>query len=211
MNPKQVGNIFCVGRNYPLHIEELGNQRSKDCLVFTKPTHALIEAKDQIIALPGDRGEVHYEIEVVVHISSPYKKGVALEDIVDYMTLGIDMTLRDVQTALKQDGHPWLPAKGFRNAAILGSYIPFPHDNEYLQTPFHLVKNKQVVQEGRMVDMIFSLGDIIHHCGLHYGLSENDIIYTGTPNGVGKLNNGDTLEMYWGENKLGACTISLEK
>ncbi len=97
-----IRNIYCVGRNYALHAKELQNEVPTAPFLFSKPTHALAEAKGQEVILPGDRGSIHFEVELVIRIGRPYEKGIKVDDIVDGMAVGIDFTLRDVQNELKK-------------------------------------------------------------------------------------------------------------
>ena len=101
-----IGNVYCVGRNYGLHAAELGNGVPEKPMIFTKPTHSLVPMEGQIINVPGDMGDLHYEGELVLHIGKSYEKGRAVDQLVDKMALGIDFTLRDVQNQIKKNGHP---------------------------------------------------------------------------------------------------------
>lgn len=202
-----IRNIYCIGRNYRLHAEELGNEVPEFPMVFLKPTHALVLAQGQEILLPGGRGEVHYEAELVIHIAKPYETGMKVEDLVDRMALGIDFTLRDVQSELKKKGHPWLLAKGFPNSAVITPFRKFPGEEACRTTDFSLVKNGEPVQRGNIRDMMFDLQTIIEFCGTHFGLGPGDLIYTGTPAGVGTVATGDRLQLMWGEEMLGDCWI----
>lgn len=204
-----IRNIYCVGRNYVLHAKELNNEVPTSPFLFTKPTHALVQASGQEIQLPGDRGEVHYEVELVIHIGKPYKKGLSVDEIVDKMALGIDFTLREVQGELKKKGLPWLLAKGFPNSALITPFIPFPGEENLKKTNFSLWKNGERVQCGNIEEMIFSLQIQIDFVAEHFGLGEGDIIYTGTPAGVGAIAHGDYLSLRWGEDTLGECRIVL--
>ncbi|MFM1651944.1 fumarylacetoacetate hydrolase family protein [Brevibacillus sp. B_LB10_24] len=202
-------NIFCVGRNYRLHAEELGNEVPTSPFLFSKPTHALVLADGREIVLPAGRGEIHHEVEVVVHIARPYEPGMNVADVVDRMALGIDFTLRDVQSELKKKGHPWLLAKGFPNSAAITQSWEFPGLEASLETSFSLLKNGQQVQHGKMRDMLFDLPTIIQFAGQHFGLGAGDIIYTGTPAGVGPVADGDELSLIWDEQVAGECLIRL--
>ncbi|SFJ93845.1 fumarylacetoacetate hydrolase family protein [Thermoflavimicrobium dichotomicum] len=204
-----IRNIYCVGRNYRLHAQELGNEVPKSPMIFSKPTHALVETTGQEIVLPGNRGEVHYEAEFVIHISKPYKPGMKVEDVVDQFALGIDFTLRDVQSELKKKGHPWLLAKGFPNSAIITKFRAFPGVEACKEVDFSLIRNGQEVQRGNIQDMLFDLETIILFCSQHFGIGAGDIIYTGTPAGVGPVTDGDRLQLKWGEEILGECFIRL--
>jgi fumarylpyruvate hydrolase len=204
-----IKNIYCVGRNYALHAKELNNEVPTSPFLFSKPTHALATAAGQDIVLPGDRGTVHFETELVIRIKRPYEKGIKVDDLVDGMALGIDFTLRDVQSELKKKGHPWLLAKGFPNSAVLTQFIDFKGVDELKKVDFILRKNGQQVQRGNIQNMIFDLQTIVDFSALHFGLSEGDIIFTGTPEGVGQVVDGDHMSLLWGDEILGDCTIRL--
>ena len=208
-----IRNIYCIGRNYRLHAEELGNEVPKSPLVFLKPTHSLAKANGQIISLPGNKGDVHYEAEWVLRIARPVTVGTPVDEAVSHMGLGIDFTLRDVQSKLKKKGHPWLPAKGFPNSAVLTTFMLFPGLKACESKSFSLFKNQKRVQRGKIDDMIFSPQQLVDYCAEHFGLGEGDIIFTGTPAGVGKVEENDHLELYWeNENeKLGDCLIRFVK
>lgn len=205
---KHVCNIYCIGRNYRAHAVELGNAVPDKPMVFMKPTHALVPMNGRSIALPN-QGEIHYEAELVVHIGEAYKPGCHPDDIIDLMALGIDFTLRDVQSTLKEKGHPWLPAKGFLNSAPLTDPRPFPGMQALEERNFALFKNGQQVQQGNVSQMIFDLPNLIDYIALHYGLGPGDLIFTGTPEGVGAIADGDQLQLYWGESCWGECTVQL--
>lgn len=207
MTATAIRNIYCIGRNYRLHAEELGNEVPKSPMLFTKPTHSLVETRGQEITLPAGQGDVHYEVEFVIHIAREYQPGMMVEELVDRMALGIDLTLRDVQSQLKQKGHPWLRAKGFRNSAIITPFRSFPGVAACQQIDFSLLKNGEQVQRGNIGDMIFDLQTIIDFTATHFGLGAGDLIYTGTPAGVGAVADGDQLQLIWGEELLGDCSI----
>ncbi|CAG7625427.1 putative protein YcgM [Paenibacillus solanacearum] len=204
-----IRNIYCVGRNYGLHAAELGNDVPEEPMIFTKPTHALAAIDGGEIALPDSRGEVHFEAELVLRIGRDYEPGLTVNELVDGMALGIDFTLRDVQSVLKKKGHPWLPAKGFRNSAALTPFHSFPGFEEVKQVEYTLVKNGMEVQRGNLNDMIFDFQTVIDYIARHYGLGAGDIIYTGTPAGVAAVKDGDRYILYWGTEAFGAFTARL--
>lgn len=206
---ENIRNIYCVGRNYRLHAAELGNEVPSAPMIFSKPTHALTVTNGQEIPFPGTRGEVHYEAELVIHIARPYEAGANLDQIVDQIALGIDFTLRDVQSELKKKGHPWLLAKGFPHSAIVTPFHPFPGLENCQQTDFSLLKNGELAQRGNISDAIFDLMTIISFTSEHFGLGSGDIIYTGTPAGVGPISDGDLMELLWGNECWGQCTARL--
>ena len=203
-----VGNIYCVGRNYRAHAIELGNDVPTSPMIFTKPSQSLVPMSGNQIELPKDKGAVHYEVEIVVQISEDYVPGMAVKDAISAMTLGIDFTLRDVQEQLKRKGHPWLAAKGFKQSAPIAKWLNWSDVYEtFEQTSFSLSINDNVVQKSNASYMIFNLETIINHIEQHYGLAGGDLIYTGTPEGVGAIQVGDKLEVYWNEELLGSATI----
>ncbi|MNN62187.1 Fumarylpyruvate hydrolase [compost metagenome] len=130
-----------------------------------------------------------------------------VDELVDVMALGIDFTLRDVQSEIKKKGHPWTAAKGFRNSAPITPYIAFPGTEETAAEDFTLIKNENLVQRGNISNMIFSLQQIVDYVGEHYGLDEGDHIFTGTPAGVGPIYKGDKLVLSYGSRVLGSCEI----
>ncbi|WP_245669687.1 fumarylacetoacetate hydrolase family protein [Desulfuribacillus alkaliarsenatis] len=208
---KDIKNIYCVGRNYELHAKELNNKVPTKPMIFSKPTHSTVEANGQEILFPGDKGSIHYEVELVIHIGQDYIDGITVDEIVDKMAIGIDFTLRDVQSALKEKGHPWLLAKGFPNSALLSPFIDFSGAEDCKRTSFALLKNGEQVQIGNISDMIFNLQIIIDYIAKNFGLGKGDIIFTGTPEGVGEVADNDEMQLKWGENILGGCRIILAK
>lgn len=202
-----INNVYCVGRNYRLHAEELGNKVPAEPLIFLKPSHAAVPLDKAIIHLPQNTGQIHYEGELVLRIARDYVPGMSVEELVDVMALGLDFTLRDVQEDLKKKGLPWTAAKGFKNAAPLTPYIALPEQEELEATDFTVRKNGVEVQRGNVKDMIFSLQKIVEFIASRYGLGKNDLIFTGTPAGVGPVVSGDSFELFWGERLLGTCII----
>ncbi|MBP2001319.1 2-keto-4-pentenoate hydratase/2-oxohepta-3-ene-1,7-dioic acid hydratase in catechol pathway [Paenibacillus shirakamiensis] len=202
-----VRNVFCVGRNYRLHAAELGNDVPTEPMIFLKPSHAVSSMDGHVLRLPSQQGEIHYEAELVLRIARAYVPGISVDDLVDVMALGIDFTLRDVQNQLKKKGHPWTAAKGFLNSAPITPYQAFPGTEEIGNHIFELHKNGESVQKGTTHDMIFSLQDIVDYIADHYGLDEGDLIFTGTPAGVGPVVAGDQLELFWDGKPLGSTTI----
>jgi fumarylpyruvate hydrolase len=205
----KINNIYCVGRNYAAHAKELQNEVPASPMLFSKPTHALVTGDGQEVLFPGDRGSIHFETEVVLKIGKPYEQGIKAEEIVDSMAIGIDFTLRDVQSELKKKGHPWLLAKGFPNSALVSNFIPFPGVEEMKKIDFSLVKNGETVQQWNIGNMIFDFQTIIDFTAQNFGLGEGDLIYTGTPEGVGQVNDKDQLTLLWGNSILGECYIKL--
>ena len=202
-----IQNVYCVGRNYKLHAAELGNDVPDEPMIFLKPSHAVTALDGQSLVLPRDKGEVHYEGELVLRVKRSYEPGIRADELIGDMALGIDFTLRDVQTVIKKKGHPWTAAKGFKNAAPVSGFVDFPGVEGVGAQDFTVHKNGSEVQRGNTKDMIFSIQEIVDYVGLNYGLDEGDVIFTGTPAGVGPCNAGDKFELYWGEQLLGSCVI----
>lgn len=209
MKQADVRNVYCVGRNYRLHAAELGNAVPDAPMLFMKPTHAVVGAEGGIVTLPADKGEVHYEAEVVLFVGRDYTPGISVDELVTGMALGIDFTLRTVQDGLKAKGHPWLAAKGFRQSAPLGPQMPYPGTEAAADIPFALQINRREVQRGKMAEMIFPPQAIIDFVAENYGLRAGDIIFTGTPTGVGVVKGSDRFELFWNGEPAGSFTVQL--
>ena len=205
----EIRNIYCIGRNYRLHALELGNEVPDEPLVFMKPSHAVVPMSGNVIEVPSHTGEVHFELEIVLRIGQAYRSDMDTELCIDAMALGLDLTLRDVQSKLKAKGQPWLPAKGFMGSAPLGKWFPYPGAAQLAKAEFVLMRNGKVAQHGRASDMLFSVSELIKYVGENYGLDAGDILYTGTPAGVAALSDGDQLEAIWDGITAGSCTVSL--
>ncbi len=191
-----VGNIFCIGRNYAAHVAELGNALEETPLVFLKPTSSL-SFENSRITLPAFSNEVHYETELVVLIGKD-GKNIRREDAFDYVFgygIGLDLTARDVQTAAKAKGNPWAIAKGFDHAACLSSFIYAKDLPNPSQCHFSMKQNNLLKQSGDTALMLFDIPHLISYLSEIFTLSAGDLIFTGTPEGVGKLNPGDILDL----------------
>ncbi|MBD2845007.1 fumarylacetoacetate hydrolase family protein [Paenibacillus sp. IB182496] len=203
-----IRNVYGVGRNYRMHAAELGNAVPDSPMLFMKPTHALKPMDGRVVELPGDEGAVHYEAELVVRIGAPYEAGAPADALIDGFALGLDLTLREVQEQLKQQRHPWLRAKGFAGSAPLTAFRPIQGTAALSAEMFSLRINGEERQRGHISEMIFNLQTLLDHIGAHYGLGPGDVVYTGTPAGVGELRDGDEPALYWGEELLGSCKIA---
>ncbi len=199
-----VNRIFCIGKNYAEHVAELahlghtpdaapsasaGDRKSSsiapagDCVVFMKPASCVVPV-GQAIALPRDKGSIHHEAELVIRLGAG--------GAVTHLTLGLDLTLRDLQTNLKNKGKPWELAKAFDHAAPLGAWVPFTgQDVQALEFTCHV--NGQLRQKGNTKDMLFSVPRIVQILVQTWALQAGDVVYTGTPAGVGPLLPGDTV------------------
>ena len=193
--------IFCVGRNYAEHAKELGNALPEAPVIFMKPDTALL-APGAKFEYPSFTSDLHYEIELVLRIGKTAKNISAANALscVDAMTVGIDFTARDVQAGLKSKGLPWEKAKAWDNSAIVGEWKPFNGDTGEIL--FSLTKNGQKAQSGTTQDMIYSFETLLEHISGYFTLSPGDLVYTGTPAGVGPCLPGDTLAGFLGDEKL---------
>ncbi|WP_341280964.1 fumarylacetoacetate hydrolase family protein [Paenibacillus sp. FSL H8-0537] len=205
----EVRNIYCIGRNYRLHALELGNEVPESPMVFTKPTHALVPMDGNVVELPGNHGEVHFELELVLKVGRALEPGMDPDACIDGLALGLDMTLRDVQSKIKAKGQPWLPAKGFKGSAPLGAWLPYPGSEELKAHDFALLRNNEEVQHGNSADMLFDIGTLLRHINDNYGLGPGDLIFTGTPAGVAALQDGDKLSALWQGKEAASCSIKL--
>lgn len=204
--------IICIGRNYVEHAAELNNPVPKNPLVFMKPPSALL-VNNKPFYYPDFTKNLHHEIEVVLKIA---KNGRHVQPAfaAEYYTeiaLGIDFTARDVQDKCKEKGHPWEIAKGFDGSAVLSDFVPIESVNR-TAIEFSMTNNGKTVQYGNSKDLIFSFEDIIVYVSQFFKLQMGDLIYTGTPAGVGAVQIGDELkgflhtktevkEMFWCEVK----------
>ncbi len=186
--------IICIGRNYADHIKELNNERPTDPVVFIKPDSSVLP-KEQDFYIPEFTKDVHYEVEVLVKIK---KVGKHIEEkfahtYYDEVGLGIDFTARDVQSALKEKGLPWEKAKGFDGAAVVGKWLPKTNFKDLNNLNFSLSKNGELVQQGNTGMMLWKIDEIIAYVSTYFMLKKGDIIFTGTPAGVGKIETNDYL------------------
>lgn len=184
--------ILCIGRNYPAHIAELGNDMPDEPVIFCKPDSAIL-AKRQPFVIPSWTQDVHHELEWVLRIG---KVGKTIDEAfawsyVDAMTVGIDFTARDVQQALKAKGLPWEKAKGFDGSAAIGRWMPVGKvsDNHDLQ----LNNQAGMLQKGNTRDMLFTVNQLIANASKYFTLKTGDILFTGTPSGVATVQTGDRL------------------
>ena len=196
--------IICIGRNYVAHAKELNNEVPDEPVFFMKPDSALLRNNDPFY-LPGWTNDVHHEIELVIKIKRLGKnigKRFA-HRYYDEIGLGIDFTARDVQQKLKEKGLPWEKAKAFDQSAVLGStFIDKNEFSDLKNISFRLLKNGNLVQDGNSSLMIFDFDEIISQISRYITLKIGDLIYTGTPAGVGAVGIGDRLEGFLGERKL---------
>lgn len=186
--------IICVGRNYAAHIQELKNKQESEPALFLKPDTALL-GKDQPFVIPTFSQEIHHEIELVVKINK-VGKFIAPKFAQKYynqISVGIDFTARDVQQTLKEKGLPWEKAKAFDGSAVVGRFIDIAEIKEIDNLSFSLQKNGEEVQLGNSQQMLMNINELIAYISQYFTLKTGDLIFTGTPSGVGKIQSGDEL------------------
>lgn len=195
--------IICIGRNYSEHAKELNNDVPTEPVIFMKPKNALL-LTGKPLYYPEFTDDLQYEAEVVVKIC---KNGKYIQErfagkYYDEVSVGIDFTARDLQNKLKQKGLPWEIAKGFDASAAVGKFLPITQQTDVNNLHFQLKVNGNVVQDGNTKDMIFSVNKIIEYASKFFTLNIGDLIFTGTPAGVGPLSVYDKLEGYLQDEKL---------
>lgn len=195
--------ILCIGRNYAEHARELNNAVPTEPVVFMKPDTCLLRNEDDFY-IPDFSSDIHYECELVVKIA---KNGKYIDeqfalDYIHEITVGIDFTARDIQQKQKEKGLPWEVAKAFDGSSPIGLSIPFSSLKNPKAISFSLNQNGKTVQSGNSADMIHSFAKIISYCSRYFTLKTGDLIYTGTPAGVGPVSIGDTLEAFLEGQKL---------
>lgn len=187
--------LICIGRNYTAHINELENEKPKDPVVFIKADSAVLP-KDQDFYLPPFSNNVHHEVELLVKITK-VGKHIAKEfahKYYDEVGLGVDFTARDVQDVLKSKGLPWEKAKSFDGSAVIGKWVSKSNYRDLNELRFSLKKNNKVVQSSNSELMLWKMDELISYVSQFFTLKKGDIIFSGTPAGVGKVNTGDVLE-----------------
>lgn len=195
--------IFCVGRNYSEHAKELGNDVPDEPVIFMKPKSALLQPHTPFY-YPEFTNELHYECELVLRIS---KNGKYIQEkfankYYDAVTAGIDFTARDIQKELKEKGLPWEKAKAWDNSAVIGKWISFDNIKNKKEIPFAFYKNKELVQQGNSKDMIFDFEYLISYISNYFSINIGDLVFTGTPKGVGEIVVGDEMEAFIEEESM---------
>lgn len=187
--------IICIGRNYTAHIAELKNERPKNPVFFLKPDSAILP-KGMPFFIPEFSADIHYEVEVLVKINRVGKHIAPrfAHKYYDDIGLGIDFTARDVQQKCKEKGLPWEIAKAFDGSAVIGDFYPKQRFKDLKKISFELYKNNSCVQKGNTTQMIWNIDDLIAYVSQFMTLKKGDILFTGTPAGVGKVEVNDHLE-----------------
>lgn len=200
--------IFCIGRNYVEHAKELKNPVPKQPLIFMKPPSALL-VNHKPLYYPKFTEDLHYEAEIVLKISKNgrHVQPVFAHKYYNQIAFGIDFTARDLQNKLKAKGHPWEIAKGFDGSAGLSKFINIQDLKQKENIRFHLTNNGMTVQKGETKDLIFNFDYLITYLSQYFKLQQGDIIYTGTPAGVGPVKIGDILEGFIEEKHMMTCEI----
>ncbi len=187
--------IICVGRNYPKHIKELVNQRPESPVIFIKPDTSLLQ-KNNPFFIPDFSRLINYELELLVKINriGKYIQPKFAFKYYREIGLGIDFTARDIQQQLKEKGLPWEKAKGFDGSALTGEWFDKSNFEDINKLDFHLLKNGIVTQSGNSSQMIWKIDELISEISKFFTLKIGDIIFTGTPEGVGDVQEDDLLE-----------------
>ncbi|WP_418509654.1 fumarylacetoacetate hydrolase family protein [Corallibacter sp.] len=200
--------LICIGRNYTEHIKELENEKPSDPVVFLKPDTAIL-LKKQPFFIPDFSNDVHHEVEVLVKINKvgKYIDKKFAHKYYDEVGLGIDFTARDLQSKLKEKGLPWEKAKAFDGAAVVGKWVSKSDFSDINQLNFSLEKNEKVVQTGNTSHMLWKIDEIIEYVSKYFTLKIGDIIFTGTPAGVGRVDANDKLRGFLENKEMFSITV----
>ena len=195
--------LIFIGKNYLKHINELNSKKEDDPVIFLKPDTSIIQKK-QPFFIPEFSNEIHYEVEIIIkfnrvgkHIESKFSK-----KYFDKISLGIDFTARDFQGKFKKNGLPWDISKGFDNSALIGDWLSVDMFHDLNNINFRLEKNGKIVQNSNSSNMIWKIDELISAASTFFTIKIGDIMFTGTPEGVGKVSENDLLEGYIDEKKV---------
>ena len=197
-----IGKVVCVGRNYAEHARELGNEIPKSPILFMKPASSVVSVRYDIVRPnPAMHGETHYEAELCVQLAADLSAATAEQarQAIGGVTLGLDLTLRDLQSKLKEKGHPWERAKCFDGACVLADWVDSQAFGDFSHIEYQLYINDELKQDGDSALMLFPVYELLAEISHAFSLQAGDVIMTGTPSGVGILQAGDELKL-----KLGA-------
>ena len=200
--------IICIGRNYAEHIAELENEKPTDPVIFLKPDTAIL-VKKQPFFIPDFSNDIHYEVEVLVKINKvgKYIDRKFAHKYYNEIGLGIDFTARDLQASLKEKGLPWEKAKAFDGSAVIGDWIPVDQIKDVNAIEFSLKKNENIVQIGNTSLMLWKIDELIEFISKYLTLKIGDVIFTGTPAGVGKVEPNDRLAGYIEDKQMFSITV----
>ncbi|ALF60814.1 fumarylacetoacetate hydrolase [Psychrobacter urativorans] len=196
-----MGKVVCVGRNYAAHARELGNEVPSSPLLFMKPASSIVTVRNPLVC-PNSAvfGETHYEAELCIQLAADLSNATTeqAQQAIGGVTLGLDLTLRDLQTKLKDKGQPWERAKCFDGACVLADWID-PHAfGDFTQVHYQLYINNELKQDGDSALMLFPVYELLAEISHAFSLQAGDVIMTGTPSGVGVLQAGDELRLVLG-------------
>ncbi len=195
--------ILCIGKNYAAHIEEMKSERPDEPVIFTKPETALL-LNNAPFYYPGFSNDIHYEVEIILKINrnGKYIEPRFAHKYFDEIGIGIDLTARDLQSKAKEKGWPWALSKGFNGSAPISKFIPKNKYNNLKDLSFSLKLDGEIRQQGNTGYMLFSFEEIISYISKFIWLKEGDIIFTGTPEGVGPVQIGNVLEAFIEDEKM---------
>lgn len=197
-----IGKVVCVGRNYAEHARELGNEIPKSPILFMKPASSVVSTRNAIVR-PDSAvyGDTHYEAELCIQLSADLSAATAeqAKQAIGGVTLGLDLTLRDLRSKLKEKGHPWERAKCFDGSCVLADWVDPQAFGDFSQVNYQLTINDELKQDGDSALMLFSVYELLAEISHAFSLQAGDVIMTGTPSGVGILQAGDQVKL-----KLGA-------
>ena len=217
VSPRPIGKVVCVGRNYAAHARELGNDVPTMPILFMKPASSVVHishnhsSADNVIVRPDTAkyGETHYEAELCVQLATELNHATReeAEQAIGAVTLGLDLTLRELQSVLKDKGHPWERAKCFDGACVLADWVSPEAFGDFSQVRYQLSINDTLKQDGDSALMLFPLYDLLVEISHAFCLQAGDVIMTGTPSGVGVLHAGDRLTLTLGEQAWQATVV----
>ncbi|NMH86389.1 fumarylacetoacetate hydrolase family protein [Flavivirga algicola] len=200
--------LICIGRNYTEHIKELENEKPADPVVFLKPDTAIL-LKKQPFFIPDFSNDVHHEVEVLVKINrvGKYIDRKFAHKYYKEISLGIDFTARDMQSQLKEKGLPWEKSKAFDGSAVVGKWLKVSDFEDVNALSFSLHKNEEIVQKGSTSFMLWKIDELIEYVSKYFTLKIGDIIFTGTPAGVGKVIANDKLKGFIEDKEMFSITV----
>ena len=200
--------LICIGRNYTAHNKELENEKPTDPVIFLKPDTSIL-LKKQPFFIPDFSDDVHHEVEILVKINKvgKYIDKKFAHKYYNEIGLGIDFTARDLQSKLKEKGLPWEKAKAFDGAAVIGEWIPVEGIKDVNEIEFSLKKNDKIVQQGNTSHMLWKIDELIEYVSKYFTLKIGDIIFTGTPAGVGKVIADDKLKGFIESKEMFSITV----
>lgn len=201
---RTIGKVVCVGRNYAAHAHELGNEVPTSPLLFMKPTSSIVSVHSPLVRPnPEVFGETHYEAELCIQLSADLSNATAeqAQRAIGGVTLGLDLTLRDLQNQLKDKGQPWERAKCFDGACVLADWVDPQAFGDFTQVRYQLYINNELKQDGDSALMLFPVYELLAEISHAFSLQAGDVIMTGTPSGVGILQAGDELKLVLGAHK----------